>query len=1312
MSTVALREDLPEFLKKNNIRCDYIFCTGDIRTANANPNSFPDAAAQYLINLCSAVGVTTDRLFIVPGNHDVDRNAVGRDDAVKRVCFQRNGYYDPKYGTIHDADLQILSSGQKDFRHFLAKVYSADRVGKYSNPLHPHFNIETPDFNILHVDSTLVYAENQEATDLIIGTKLLQNALSTINPGKPTILLSHYPFTAFLQEEKKYIRELLWKKGICLWLAGHEHDHMVHPLDYLNSFQAGELRMEERTNATILLGTFDEKINSGYVTAYTWFPEGWAKYPILWHDGKQEDQYPFRLRLLGDNGQSREVIKANQANSEFVERLGDVIESLVPHIVGREEDALDEVLKYVWNTERPHLILLADGGMGKTTMLLNLCKNNQETILYISAERLAAMKVDIKYYCTRTLFDGDGSSFDDFCMKRYSSPSLILLIDGLNEIDPTQERKFINEIKALNLLKGIQFVISSRSNFTARYSMIGYNIVQLNPLSNEQIETAFSSEEWSGIQNSFTLHKLFKNPMMVTMYKEICPFMTEYKNEECLDWILPIKNATDLLNNYYVAQIAILLQRSGVDGQKAQLAYQSIFEVLPALAYTFEHSHSLNKSNAECRILLQGVLQNHHVDERKILPLQERFRDYDLPELKFGTILDFLTVETHLLYQDNTITAFPHQIYRDFLSATWIVRQTDIEKYWNTRRLPFPVMEHIRNFSGKYWDGLAKQIHDVGINREDAFHLVRNLLDCFPYSESGGCPDYSNLDLHNLQIPDVPVPIQNKISLCGAKLNAASIGKSSAELTLYRHLRFSPQNEFLAAFSDRSIYVFALKTEEPPFVYSIGNGIIRLEFAGNYLLAATGGFNTCIYVFYKKDVWTYCGEILNPKEMHCDIFNNRFRCAILKDDTLYFYYNNREVRFLLTECKRIFNERKKHAWENPVEGIDISCLKDKDTPQKNGNAGVIWKTKNFELEATSTVDGGLIITRENEIQHILARGIIRLKDGAVSGDGKYAATLSYESKDGNRKIQLWDLNKKIRTGNVLCPKSIDKIHLSENGTFIFGETVTQTWIYNIETDTSHFFDEHFVSNQHGKVSTYGTRVLRKNANHELYLYDLKTGETFQTESPCTNAELACFMSDGSIAVVENNLRKVKFRNIRTGNYSEVNSQPSPIVGINCFKNEPFIAVATQDNVISIYHVGDCQRKRTLDKTGGNRIMVVSSENTVIACSNGKKSLQTFNYYEWMVGKEKRGRWYPNPYSSKDPIINGDVLDIAFNTQNQELVAILSNGQIIFCHEKYCRFHSVTDIITNFNVDAYDFRGCICDSSIREQIWRNGGEIDK
>lgn len=88
MSTISLREELPQFLKSNNLLCDYVFVRG-YSYSKCESNTFTDEAAKYLIDLCAAVGLTTDRLFIVPGNHDVDRNSDGRDGAIKKISFQR-----------------------------------------------------------------------------------------------------------------------------------------------------------------------------------------------------------------------------------------------------------------------------------------------------------------------------------------------------------------------------------------------------------------------------------------------------------------------------------------------------------------------------------------------------------------------------------------------------------------------------------------------------------------------------------------------------------------------------------------------------------------------------------------------------------------------------------------------------------------------------------------------------------------------------------------------------------------------------------------------------------------------------------------------------------------------------------------------------------------------------------------------------------------------------------------------------------------------------------------------------------------------
>ena len=42
-------------------------------------------SVKYLKELCEAVEVSTDRFFMVPGNHDIDREIEKRDQAVKKI---------------------------------------------------------------------------------------------------------------------------------------------------------------------------------------------------------------------------------------------------------------------------------------------------------------------------------------------------------------------------------------------------------------------------------------------------------------------------------------------------------------------------------------------------------------------------------------------------------------------------------------------------------------------------------------------------------------------------------------------------------------------------------------------------------------------------------------------------------------------------------------------------------------------------------------------------------------------------------------------------------------------------------------------------------------------------------------------------------------------------------------------------------------------------------------------------------------------------------------------------------------------------
>ena len=127
-TTAMLRDELPKFLNDEGMRCDYVFCTGDIRTANATPNEFTDDMAAYLKSICDAVNVPLERLYIVPGNHDVDRTVIGRADTINKAMLSKERYYNPDDGIIKPEDMSAIMSGEHDFKVFLRKLYNPDRL--------------------------------------------------------------------------------------------------------------------------------------------------------------------------------------------------------------------------------------------------------------------------------------------------------------------------------------------------------------------------------------------------------------------------------------------------------------------------------------------------------------------------------------------------------------------------------------------------------------------------------------------------------------------------------------------------------------------------------------------------------------------------------------------------------------------------------------------------------------------------------------------------------------------------------------------------------------------------------------------------------------------------------------------------------------------------------------------------------------------------------------------------------------------------------------------------------------------------------
>lgn len=1321
LSTDRLRDELLSFLQKEGIRCDYVFCTGDIRTASKGDHPFTDDMAKYLHLLCESTNTPIENLFIVPGNHDIDRDAPDRKAAIERVKFKWQGYYEPAKGVIRQEDMAAIMEGEKDFVNFLSKVYPADRLSMYGNPNRPHFNIETCDFNVLHVDSTVSYTEGQEATDLIIGTHLLYKEIQGLNKMKPTIILTHYPFTSLLQDEKKQLAILLQKNGIKLWLAGHEHDHVLQPIRYLDSLQAGELRYENNANASFVIGEYDQNLGRGHAKVFAWFPEGWAPYPFVDLTNRHVDRYEFTLTTVQNGGLSRETLAAKSANEQFYHRLPPKIElNLLPAIDDNGNiTSLERLLNETWDSNTPHVIMLADGGMGKTTMLLDYCQKSTDPILYIPAERLVALGIGIEQYCVGNIYDNDADALRESLYTRYSKPTLTLFIDGLNEVDGKSEKAFVLEIQRLNMLKGLRIVVTSRSNFTLRYSMPGYRSTRLIPLDDGQVSGFFNEIEWARIKGTRALHQLLGNPMMVTVYKEICSVIDEFKDVEFLDWILPVKNSTDLFHDYYVAQVALMMKRGELDGKKILLAAMCISDVLPAIAYEYECRRRLNLNLEEFRELLDGILQKTVIVQKNLLPIQEHYREEEIPSLDVMHVSDFLTQNLRLLHRDKAITAFPHQIYRDYLSAQWIIRQSQVKEkvleMWNSRKIPYPVMTHIRCGSGAYWkNGIASKVHQagIGVTGDSAYLLVGNLLNCFPGTGESGTPDYSGLWLRGHRLPDNPVG-EKKIDLSGAEIDRTTVGLSSDDLTLYTNLCFSDNRKFLAAIAvkdnERRIQLNIFSIENGSLVYNheLNKKVGNVMFCGNWLFVVSG--NIFLFTQDADCIWHYTGEI---GEADKNVLK-KLQKAVIADHILYLYYFSRLVTYDLQDCHRIGISNGKH-WEKPVEGAEVTSLR-RTIPWAINNSrqtDILSKVGDDSLCARSYGDGELLVECEGETQLELAKGATLLLDATISGDGKSAATLGFQAFGDRRNIQLWDLDNERRVADLTCPSMIKNLHLSETGKWLMGETNDKTWVLNSESGQDTWYEEHFVSNHTGRLITYGDKVIRKK-DRELFLFDLQTGEEELLKSPVPNPRIVCFLSDRTLAAVDERGRTLHLWSTRDGRLLSQHMDGFEILSIQPIQSKPFIAVFTSDNKIRIYHTGvrrDRDQMQCLIKEAGEttaKQMVAHQVIPLMANTDGRRHLETRFFEERTVYGKEIGHWKRHLFPSGRLVIDGDILDIAFNVQNHQLVAILANGKIMYCNDKNCTYRDSFKIITAFNVNAYDFSGCNCPEDLRTSLRRNG-----
>jgi len=230
-----------------------ILVTGDI-AYKAHPEEY-EAAFKWLMELAKAGGCPQERIFVVPGNHDVDRAAITKSPAVRNVQHAIKTASDAKRekvlleqfsdATTGSALCEPLAAYNEFAKHFGCQVYTPDRLC-----WHQELKLAEGMFLRLHgLTSTLISGAPQEAGSQndIRGSLYLSPLQTVLNPsdGEINLVMSHHPPDWFLDIDA--VEDAVQGRAL-LHLFGHKHRQRVMREVYFMRFGAGAVNPDRQEN--------------------------------------------------------------------------------------------------------------------------------------------------------------------------------------------------------------------------------------------------------------------------------------------------------------------------------------------------------------------------------------------------------------------------------------------------------------------------------------------------------------------------------------------------------------------------------------------------------------------------------------------------------------------------------------------------------------------------------------------------------------------------------------------------------------------------------------------------------------------------------------------------------------------------------------------------------------------------------------------------------------------------------------------------------------------------------------------------------
>ncbi|MFX1313808.1 MAG: metallophosphoesterase family protein [Promethearchaeota archaeon] len=228
----SLFKDIEDFKTKNKIKFDFIIITGDI-TYHGNGEEYI-IAKDYFDELLRKTGVNKENLYIIPGNHDINRKITKNfDDDIKISNIK-------EYNNLFDSNQKLNRIIKKfsSYRKFYNSYFKAIKNRRFNEEKFFHTSIyEKNDGKLFHVKIGLYGLNscinsderdnNEKKKFIVLGKKQIDKALSDLykrlelNDIYLKICYFHHPIEELNENQKELAKYLAERFDFVL--VGHEH---------------------------------------------------------------------------------------------------------------------------------------------------------------------------------------------------------------------------------------------------------------------------------------------------------------------------------------------------------------------------------------------------------------------------------------------------------------------------------------------------------------------------------------------------------------------------------------------------------------------------------------------------------------------------------------------------------------------------------------------------------------------------------------------------------------------------------------------------------------------------------------------------------------------------------------------------------------------------------------------------------------------------------------------------------------------------------------------------------------------------------